>query len=134
MMRLFRTTSVLAGAIALCSCSLGSGPADNPPLVAITAPLADSTVGGLVSIDVAAADDSRVTKVRILVDGNQQGSDFTVAPYHVIWNTTSLPDGTAHTIRAEATDDAGNVGADQISVTILNGPQSPAWQRVSRIR
>ena len=132
-MRLFRTTSVLTGAVALCSCSLGSGPRDNPPLVAITAPLADATVGGLVSIDVAAADDSRVTKVRILVDGTQQGSDFTVAPYHVIWNTNSLANGTAHTIRGEATDDAGNVGSAQISVTILNGPQSPAWQRVSRI-
>ncbi len=133
-MHSFRSASLLAGAFLFCSCSLGSGPADNPPLVAISAPLADAMVGGLVSIDVAAADDSRVEKVRILVDGNQLGADFTVAPYHVIWNTTSIPNGTAHTIRGEATDDAGNVGAAQISVTILNGPQSPAWQRVSRIR
>ena len=132
-MHLFRTTTLLAGAVALCSCSLGSGPADHAPLVAITAPLDDATVGGLVSIDVGAADDSRVTKVRILVDGTQQGADFTVAPYHVIWNTNSLPNGTAHTIRGEATDDAGNVGFAEIRVTILNGPQSPAWQRVSRI-
>jgi len=132
-MHFFRATSLFAGAVALCSCSLGSGPRDNPPLVAITAPLDGATVGGLVSIDVAAADDSRVTKVRILVDGAQQGSDFTVAPYHVIWNTNSLPNGTVHTLRAEATDDAGNVGFASIIVTILNGPQSPAWQRVSRV-
>ena len=131
-MHSFRSASFLAGAVALCSCSLGSGPADNPPLVAITAPLADATVGGIVSIDVAAADDSRVEKVRILVDGTQL-ADIAIAPYHVIWNTSQLLDGSAHTIRAEATDEAGNVGVAQISVTVLNGPQSPPWQWVSRV-
>jgi hypothetical protein len=132
-MHSFRSSSMLAGAIALCSCGLGSGPADNPPLVAITAPLPDADVGGIVGIDAAAADDSRVEKVRILVDGIQLGTDFTVGPYHVTWNTSSLLDGSQHTIRAEATDDADQVGVAQISVTVLNSPQSPPSQRVSRI-
>jgi len=132
-MHSFRSASLLAGAIAVCSCSLGSGPADNSPLVAITAPLANATVGGIVGIDVAAADDSRVEKVRILVDGNQLGADFTIGPDHVTWNTSQLLDGSQHTIRAEATDDADKVGVAQISVTVLNGPQSPPSQRVSRV-
>jgi len=132
-MRLFRISSVLAWAVALCSCSLGSGPTDHAPLVAISAPQADAAVGGIVGIDVAAADDNRVAKVRILVDGTQLGTDFFFGPFHVTWNTTLLANGTAHTIRGEATDDAGNVGSAEIHVTIQNGPQSPAWQRVSRI-
>ena len=132
-MHLLRTTSLFAGALALCSCSLGSGPTDRPPLVAISSPQANAAVGGIVSIDVAAADDNRVAKVRILVNGTQLGTDFFFGPFHVTWNTTLLANGTSHTIRGEATDDAGNVGSAEIQVTIQNGPQSPTWQRVSRV-
>ena len=129
-MHSFRSSSMLAGAIALCSCSLGSGPADNPPLVAITAPLPNADVGGIVGIEVAAADDSRVEKVRILVDGIQLGTDFTVGPYHVTWNTSSLLDGSQHTIRAEATDDASLVEASGGKVVVVNG--SPTNVKITR--
>ena len=92
------------------------------PQVRIDAPAAGATVGGQVSIDVTATDNFGVDRVRFLLDGNLLQEVFT-APYHAVWNTSQLANGSVHTIRIEALDVARNRGTTQIQVTVQNGPQ-----------
>lgn len=93
------------------------------PQVRIDAPAAGAIVGGQVSIDVTATDNFGVDKVRILINGVLlNNSEIYTAPYHATWNTSSLANGSVHTIRVEALDVARNIGTTQIQVSILNGP------------
>lgn len=106
----------------LASCGSGtSNPSDgSSPQVRIDAPVAGSTVGGQVSIDVTVTDDFGVDQVRILIDGTLLTTIYS-APYHVNWNTAGLTNGSSHVIRVEALDVARNMGTSQISVTVQNG-------------
>jgi len=91
-----------------------------PPSVAITAPVAGSTVSGTsVPITASASDGSGVTQVEFLVGSTVVGTD-TSAPYSVSWNSTSVPDGSV-SVTARATDPNGNVGAaSPVTVTVRN--------------
>ena len=111
------------GALALLSCgSTDPNPVDSqPPIVAITAPVDGATVNGQVSIDVTAIDDFGVDKVRILVD-NTLLIELYTAPFHAVWNTSSLTDNSTHAIKVEAFDVAGNFRTQQIGVTVSRGP------------
>jgi hypothetical protein len=85
----------------------GTPPSDaTPPSVSLTAPTADSTVRGSVTISASATDDRGVAEVQFLVDDAVVGSD-TTAPYSTSWNSATVADGT-HAITARATDTAGN--------------------------
>lgn len=108
--------------LVLAGCGSGtSNPSDgSSPQVRIDAPVAGSTVGGQVSIDVTVTDDFGVDQVRILIDGTLLTTMYS-APYHVNWNTSGLTNGSSHVIRVEALDVAKNVGTSQISVTVQNG-------------
>jgi hypothetical protein len=123
-MRPLAALRVLALGAWLTACSIGgTAQSDSsPPQMAITAPVNGAVVSGQVEILVLAIDDFGVDRVRILVDGVILADVFT-APYRVVWNTITLPDNSAHIIRAEASDLAGNTSSQQIGVTVLNGPQ-----------
>jgi len=95
-------------------------PADTTaPVARITAPSADASVNGTVTVNATASDASGVSKVEFYINGVLTGTD-TSAPYTFSWNTAAVPNGTqALTVRAY--DAAGNVGTDNIKVTIQNG-------------
>ena len=98
-----------------------ASPDTTPPTASVTAPTAGSTVSGTVAVSASASDDSgQVASVQFKLDGQNLGAPDTTAPYSISWNTTAAANG-AHTLSAQATDFAGNVGASApISVTVSN--------------
>jgi thermitase len=82
------------------------------PTIAITAPAAGSTVSGTVSVLVNAADNVRVAKVELYVDGKLTATS-TAAPFTTKWNTQKAARG-PHTLQCKAYDAAGNVGASAV--------------------
>jgi len=96
-------------------------PADTtPPTVALTAPADGTTVSGDVIVTANAADDTGVAGVKFYLNGTQIGSEATIAPYSVTWNTTTVANGPAQ-LTAVARDAAGNTTASvAANVTINN--------------
>ena len=104
-------------------------PDTTPPVVAITAPANSSFAGGTVTVSATATDDTGVTSVQFLLDGQPLGAADTSEPYSVMWNTTSSAEG-AHVLTALAVDPGGtegtsaatNVAVDNIgpSVTVTS--------------
>ena len=97
-----------------------------PPQVTISDPAQGSTVSGIVNLGAVAADNVGVTSVRFKVDGQQLGAPVTSPPFMTQWDTRSFSAG-QHTITAEASDAAGNVGTSPpVSVTVDNSAPPPA--------
>src|SRR5207237_642860 len=89
------------------------------PSVNISAPAADSTVSGIVTIEAAASDNVGVTRVQFFVDDIEIGNDI-VAPFSISWDTRTVADG-LHTVSALARDAAGNPGASPaVGVHVIN--------------
>lgn len=107
------------------SCGGGSSaPSNNgsdmmPPSVTITSPSAGSTVSGTINVQATASDDVAVASVAFQVDGTPIGSPTTSSPYTVSLNTHGLSNG-AHTLMAIATDAAGKIAQNSVSVTVAN--------------
>ena len=93
-----------------------------PPTVSITAPAADATVSGLVTVSATASDNIGVVGVRFALDGVNLGSEDASAPYSVSWNTVSTANG-PHTLTATARDAAGRSTTASVAVTVLNTAQ-----------
>jgi hypothetical protein len=93
------------------------------PTVAVTAPAAGAVVAGTsITLAANASDNVGVVGVRFLVDGVELGSEDTIAPYSIVWNTAGAPSG-PHVVSARARDAAGNIGASDIAITLDNqGP------------
>jgi hypothetical protein len=87
-----------------------AGPTDTtPPTVSVTAPSADSTVRGTVTVSSGTASDNvGMQGVQFKVDGVLLGVEDTVAPYSVQWNTAGVANG-SHSLVAVARDWRGNV-------------------------
>lgn len=95
-----------------------------PPTVTLTAPNANATVAGTVTVSASAGDDVGVDRVEFFADGSRIGSPDTTAPYSVAWDTLNpaMPafDGT-HELTARAWDGDGQVtAAAPRSVTVAN--------------
>lgn len=89
------------------------------PTVVIGAPLASSSVSGLVPISVSATDNVGVASVQLRVNGALLGTD-TAAPYSFSWDSATVPNGMA-TISATSFDAAGNAStAYSVSVNVSN--------------
>jgi len=99
------------------------------PSVAITSPQVNSAVSGSISASVQATDNVGVASVTLRVDGVVVGTD-TAAPYTFVLDTTQLAGG-AHTITANATDAAGNIGSTSISVNVVTDTVSPTVNIIS---
>ncbi|HEX3130768.1 MAG TPA: carboxypeptidase regulatory-like domain-containing protein [Thermoanaerobaculia bacterium] len=82
--------------------------ADNPPTVALTAPIAGAQVleGTVVTLQAIAGDDYRVQKVDFLAGGKVVGT-ATTSPYSVPFIALALSGGNEIELRAVATDNAG---------------------------
>ena len=98
------------------------------PTVTITAPTADSTVGGDVtfSADATAYDTRTITRVDFYANDYFVGFDTTGESdsYSITWNSRTCYNTTVD-ILARATDSAGETYSDVISVTVDNDGQWP---------
>ncbi len=106
-------------------------PANDPPVVAITAPSEGANVTGIVTVSGSASDDAAVTAVLLRVDGGEWVAVTGTETWSHVLDTTGLADG-AHTIEARAFD--GELSSAVVSVTVnfaLGGFEPPmvtmAW-------
>lgn len=96
----------------------------SPPTVSITAPAANTTISGTVSVTASATDNVGVTKVEYYLNGVLKSTD-TSTPYVYSLDTAVLASGT-YTLMAKAYDAAGNVGqSSNVSVTVVNDATAP---------
>jgi chitodextrinase len=96
------------------------------PSVSVTAPAANATLSGTVTVTAAATDNVGVAGVQFKVDGVDVGAEDTGAPYSVQWNTTAAANGN-HGITAVARDAAGNNSTStNIAVTVVNDQAPPS--------
>ncbi|MFA6493850.1 MAG: Ig-like domain-containing protein [Candidatus Paceibacterota bacterium] len=90
------------------------------PTIAITSPTTGATVYGTTTISATTTDNVGVAGVKMMVDGTMLGTEMTVAPFDIVWNTTGVANG-AHSLTAIARDAAGNVATSSaVSVTVNN--------------
>jgi thermolysin len=104
---------------------------DDPPTASIVNPQDGSTVSGTVTIQVEATDDrdaEGTLTVEVSIDGGAwqlTSYNSSTGYYELDWDTTTLEDGTQHTIDARATDSGGNTTyAAQVTVTVDNSTPS----------
>jgi len=101
-----------------------SGTSGTPPTVSITAPAANTTVSGTVTVSATATDSVGIASVQFLLDGANLGSPVTSQPYSVAWSTTGASNG-AHSLAAQAVDTANNFGTSvAVPVTVSNSTTS----------
>ena len=96
------------------------------PSVAMTAPAANATVSGSVTVAAGASDTVGVVGVQFKLDGVNLGGEDTTVPYSVSWDTTAAVNG-PHTLTAVARDAAGNAAISASrSVTVNNASTGTA--------
>lgn len=89
------------------------------PNVSIANPVANSTVSGLVAVDVNASDNVGVAKVELKVNGAIVATDLT-GPFGFSWDSSQVPNGMA-SLSLVAYDAAGNTKASlPVSVNVAN--------------
>jgi hypothetical protein len=89
------------------------------PSASISAPLASSSVSGLVAVNVSASDNVGVARVELKVNGTVVATDSS-APFGFSWDSTGVANGMA-TLVATAYDAAGNVASSSsVAVNVAN--------------
>ena len=100
-------------------------PDTTPPNVSLTAPTANNSLSGIVTVSATATDNVGVASVQFQLDGINLGAAVTTAPYSISWNTATAAN-TSHTLTAVATDTSGNnatsVGLPVMVSNTLSGP------------
>jgi Big-like domain-containing protein/lysyl oxidase len=109
-------------------------PADtSPPLVSVTDPKAGTTVSGILALGATASDNVGVKSVQFKVDGQAVGAPVTAPPFMAQWDSRTVGSG-QHTITAEASDAAGNVGVSAgVNVNVDNSAPPPAPLAIDRL-
>jgi parallel beta-helix repeat protein len=88
------------------------------PGVYVSSPSNGATVSSKVSVNAAAADTVSITKVVFYLD-NALVATSTTTPYTYTWDTTKDTNG-IHTVKAEAYNEAGQMAASSVAVTVQN--------------
>ncbi|WP_165821307.1 Ig-like domain-containing protein [Nocardioides gansuensis] len=105
------------------------------PIVALTSPANGATVTGNVNLAATASDAVGVSSVKFTVDGANAAIDST-APYTGTWDATGATPG-VHTVRAVATDTAGNQTASSPVTVQVPQPQASGpelvWVRAGSV-
>src|SRR5204862_3833585 len=94
-----------------------------PPTAAITSPVAGDVLGS-VTVNATGADEpkgSGLASLKIMLDDVTTLASGATSPASVVWNTTTVPNGPI-TLKAIATDVAGNVGTSADVIVIVNNP------------
>ena len=90
------------------------------PTVAVTAPVAGTTVTSAVVVSANATDNVGVAGVQFKLDGANLGEEVTTPPYAATWNPTTTTNG-AHVLTAVARDGAGNMTTSAgVTATVAN--------------
>ncbi|RLF38350.1 MAG: hypothetical protein DRN00_04405, partial [Thermoplasmata archaeon] len=100
---------------------------NTPPTAGITAPTANATYVGNVTITYSASD-PLMAYVTLYIDGAPVANWSHSGSYEYVWDTTKYGDG-AHTITLVAKDLAGNVATDSITVYTANVARAKAAAR-----
>jgi len=87
-----------------------------PPQVSISSPSNGATLSANTSIRVSATDNVAIGNLRLLING-QVVSSTNTGTINYTWNVKKAAKGT-NTLRAEASDSAGNAANTQITVTV----------------
>jgi len=95
------------------------------PTVQLTAPAAGTAVTGSISLTATASDNVGVVGVQFHVNGQAIGVEDTTAGYAVIWDTTTVSDG-SYTLTATARDAAGNSTSSAPRSVIVNNAPAPS--------
>lgn len=102
-----------------------------PPVVGIVNPVAGSSVGGTVTIQVNARDNDPAGTLTVgvaIAGGEWYLTSYNAASgyYEILWDTTLYADGSSHMIEAQATDSDTNTAiASPVTVTVNNaGPST----------
>ncbi len=115
----------LVGTIKACRYVVTSaGPANQPPAVGLTAPLANTslTLGGTLSLSANASDaDGNVARVEFYAGTTLIGSDAT-APYNLTWTPTVAG---AYALTARAFDNAGASSTSAAVALTVTAPPPP---------
>jgi hypothetical protein len=107
----------------------GSG--GKPPTVSVKTPASGATLAGSVVVSACAADNDGIAGVQFRLDGVNLGTEATLAPYSMTWDTTTTPNG-SHTLSAVARDNNGNsTTSAAVTVTIANTPPDTTPPSVS---
>jgi len=105
-----------------------------PPTVTVTAPASGAKVSGVVTVSANATDNVSVASVQFQLDGANVGAADAASPFTYSWDTTKATNA-AHTLRAIATDGAGNSTASAaITVTVSNTPTDTTPPRCRSVR
>ncbi len=113
------TTSTTTTTTATSSTTAPSCSDRTRPQTAIILPTDGLIVSLTTPVVATASDDVGVTRVEFLVDGSRFAT-LTSAPYSVLWNTTTVPNG-SHVLTTRAFDACGNTGTSSgVTVTVLN--------------
>jgi len=83
------------------------------------APTCGVTVSGTHTLMANVTSSVGIAGVQFTLDGANFGSNVTIAPYSMPWNTTTASNG-CHVITATATDALGNKGSASISASVVN--------------
>ena len=106
--------------------TFATAPSNTPPTISITAPAANATISGTVTVTAAATSSVGIASVQFRVDGTNTGSAITAAPYSYSLNTTTLSNG-SHVLTAVATDTSGNSATSaSVPVTVNNASSAPS--------
>lgn len=90
------------------------------PSVSIVSPTKGAKLSGAIVMSGSASDNQAVVSVQILMDGSVKELADGTKSWVAALDTTLLPDG-HHTLTAQATDLAGNVGSAKVGVDVKNG-------------
>ena len=95
------------------------------PSVSFVVPVNGATISGTVNLSANASDNVGVAGVQFSVDGNNLGSDDTVPPFEISWNSTTAANG-ARVLTATARDVAGNRATATVNVFVSNTTPPPS--------
>src|SRR5689334_21554439 len=97
-------------------------PPPGAPTVSLTAPAANATVSGTVTVSANASADT--TSVTFTNDDGQVIATDTAAPFSTPWDSKTTTDG-KHTLSATATNAANLSTTATVQVTVANGTSTP---------
>jgi hypothetical protein len=90
-----------------------------PPTIVISNPSDGETVSGTISILATAIDETAMSRVEFLINGNMELSDSS-SPYAYEWNSTNAGEDQDHIITAIAFDASNNSASTQITIFVNN--------------
>ena len=111
----------------------GGGTNSTPPSVSMTSPAPGALVANLQTVSATASDAVGVAGVQFLLDAAPLGTEVTIPPYSMTWDTTTASNG-PHTLAARARDSVGlYTTSTPVAITVDNSSNASvvgSWSSV----